>query len=544
MPRIGKHSRLAGRAIGQLDSFGIGSNLPDEEEFNVEVMNPAGMNTTIDSSLIQNNEFIDVKDFYIRDARFITRKGLDLEAPVKPNSNKILGLYNFIRYSGALDSLRFTRNSVHKLSGGVWTAIAGGGLTGGDFDRFDIVFVEDDIYFSNSGIEVLQKINLAANTYAAAGTARKYKYYTVANNRIIGANLLGASPSPIEIAGSGDRNYSEWDPTVDISAFRNFLVDGEEESIDEITGVESQDNIVCVLRSKSIWLGIPQPSGTTPFSWKKAIPKVGCNAPYTVRKVAGGIAWWDPIVANILFFDMNERKVIPIGDKIRRTFASNAGDPTYLFSSFDDTNREYEIGIEIPASGIAKVWRFHQDNGNWSYDEIPAGSCISNSVALTPSVSIDALGSTPIDSLSGTIDSLSTSSFVPKKVYGRIDGERQVLSLSSGGQDLAVSVRNINHSVTSKLYRNGDRKSNVLVNRLLIVPNSQVNVKIYVSINGRAFTLVKTIPIDASLAGKNVLVKHKKNYHCDTYQFKYEFTGGTCDFLGYWLKIVDGGPIL
>lgn len=425
--RLGKKVRTQGPSEGQRTSFGD-SYIPEEEIIDSIVVNTLnGISTTKKGVEIDDNEFQEAHGFYNRDGRLLAVPFPTTLTPTKPNSNRILGLFNINRFSGVSTHLRFTKSSVHRLNGAAWTAITGAALVGADYDRFQLVFIEDRAFFNNNGLDVLQEINLAADTYAAAGNARKYKYYTAINNRIIGANLRAAINDPTEVAGCGDRNYTQWDPATDISAFRTSLIEPELNSIDDITGLMNADNNLMVLRSRSIWLGIPQPVASTPFNFIK-IDHRGCNAPYSIQHVRNGIMWYDPYLQNVFYYDFARKEIAPVGEKIKRTLGSTIGDVSRVFSSFDDYNNEYELCVELSGIGGARIFRLSLDSGTWITHDVLLACCVSNNVASIPSTTIDGLGSTPIDSLVGTIDNLSSDAIIASKIFGTVDGERKQLT--------------------------------------------------------------------------------------------------------------------
>lgn len=432
--RLGKKVRTQGRSVGQTTSYGNSQFVEDEEELPPIVIgppfgginNPDTLSLYAASSNLEDNEFQALWGLFLHENTLKSIANPVISTPTKPNSNKILGLVN-INNAGSITGLRFTKTTVHKLVSGVFTAITGGALTGGDYDRFHVLYVEGRTFFNNNGINVLQEANLTANTYAAAGNARRYKYYVVCNRRIIGANLLAGTNDPTEVAGCGDRNYTEWDPTVDISAFRGSLIDTEGTSTDEITGLASaDDDRLIVFRSNSIWIGYPQPIASAPFNFKK-VSHYGCNASYSIQEVEGGVIWYDPFKKNVFFLDYKTEEVSFLGDKVKEDLVQTLGDPQKIFSSYDAHNSEYELCYEFSGGNIARIYRYNRSSKTWTYQELDKGSCLSNDISLEPTVTIDGLGGTPIDSLSGTIDALSENALRVSKIFGLNDGDRVTL---------------------------------------------------------------------------------------------------------------------
>lgn len=369
-----------------------------------------GINTTLDPKKLQDNEFTSIVNYDLRNTDIIARGGFtEFSLVSNPNANKVLGFYALKRYTGLTDYLRFTRNSIHKYSGGAWVAITGVALTGSDNDNWTCFIVEDRIFASN-GVQNLFEINLAANTYAFAGNARTYKYYTVANRRIIGANLVSGSPVPIEIATCGNRNYAEWNPLVDISAYQNPMVDAETLTLDEITGVVALKDNIIVFREKSIWLGEPQPIASTPFNFRKVVSSIGCTCPGSIQKCGDNtILFYDPATTDIYYFKLNVNGVDlkPIGKAINIEISTL--DPNYFRSTFNPNDNEYELYHVTPSSSYLTVYKYGLDVNAWWKHSIAGASFISYEYVPTVTGTIASLGSTPISSLSGTIAGLSNT---------------------------------------------------------------------------------------------------------------------------------------
>src|SRR5687768_14261152 len=80
-----------------------------------------GLVTAIDPADISDNAFAMLKNFrYRQGKRCETRPGTDLLTPTKPNSNKVLGFYEYTENDGTSHFFRFTKNSIHE-HGGSWT---------------------------------------------------------------------------------------------------------------------------------------------------------------------------------------------------------------------------------------------------------------------------------------------------------------------------------------------------------------------------------------------------------------------------------------
>src|SRR3990167_1125954 len=516
--RRGKFVKTPSQTVSERTSYGR-DYLPEDEvvdDISVYAFNGGGTNDRNPPTTLENHEFKLLRNADIVDNRILVRRGTGEVLPTRPDSNRILGLFSFRRAAGNLDYLRFTKVSVYKLFSGSWVAITGPALAGNDYDRFTSILVEDRIFFNNNGKDVLQEVDLSANTYAAAGNARKYKYYTVANNRIIGAYLTDTPNNPNEIAGSGDRNYDEWNPLVDISSFRNTLASGQGSYVDDITGIVGIGDNVLVLRSRSLWLGTPQPVASTPFVWQKIYSGIGCNAPYSVSIVKGGVVWYDPVSREVYHYSSIDNSVSVLSSKLQ-LLQSTVGDVSYLSSSYDEQANVYELCIEIGSSNTTIIYRYNFNSQSWSSYNLPKVTLVSNAVDLVASSSIDSLVGT-IDGLSGTIDGLSTSSFVPRKIYGTNDGYRtEHLTTGMAGTGSDFGGNRFKLYISSKDFEIPGWRQIIKEASFDIIINSSGTMKVY-AILDNSF-VVK----DFSLDGR--LYKMPINRVCKTFSFRIEVGG-------------------
>lgn len=383
-----------------------------------------GMNTSQAPEDIADNEFVLIENMEIRQAKLFRRLGYT-QYTTPPNNNLINGLFAIKRYSGLTDILRFTKNSIHKLQSGSWVAITGVALTGGDYDPWTVVTVEDRIFASN-GVQNLFELNLTANTYAVAGNARTYKYYCVANRRICGANLVSGTATPIEFGTCGNRNYTEWDPAVDISAYRNPMVDSEPNTSDDITGIVALKDNVIVLREHSVWVGAPQPIASTPFNFRKIVSGVGCTCPPSVQKVGEDqVIWYDITTKAVYSFKLNVNGVDfkEISIKVADDIYNDIQDNRYVSSAYNQAEDEYELVINPPGTNISKVWKYSILYNAWHIHRNNRFNRFWYLFIPVTTGSIESLGSIPISSLSGTIAGLSTTINTKAVKYGTsVDG--------------------------------------------------------------------------------------------------------------------------
>lgn len=432
-----KMRRKLSRVLAQASS-----TTPEEVDKKVVRNLIGGINTELSPEDIADNEFIVADNVELRQSRISPRLGFDYYL-TKPDSNKVLGFNTVRRYSATTDILRFTKSSIHKVQSGAWVAITGAARTGGDYDSWTVVTVEDRIFASN-GIQDLIELNLTANTYADAGNARAYKYYCAANRRICAANLVSGTPSPIEFATCGNRNYTEWDPAVDISAYRNPMVDSEDGTSDEITGLIALKDNVIVIRERSVWLGEPQPIASAPFAFRKVISGVGCTCPPSVQKVGDDkIIWYDVATKEAYMFKLNVNGVEfnPISTKVVEDLHLDMQDTRYITSAYNPQDDEYELLVSPPGTGLYKSWKYCLMYNSWVTHTSTKFNRIWYVYIPTTSGSISSLGTTPIEDLSGTIAGLSsTVNNVVAKIAGTTDGFLGIETVNNY-RDLGFSYR-------------------------------------------------------------------------------------------------------
>src|SRR5690606_33380808 len=120
---------------------------------------------------------------------------------------------------GTPHTLRMTPTTIHRISGGVWTAltdanVGGEELAGTITDRFNTAIILDNFVFSNNGANHIQKINFTTNEFARLGNAPKYRYICGFFNRVVGAAVR--DDNEVQIRWSGDANIYVWDTSSDV----------------------------------------------------------------------------------------------------------------------------------------------------------------------------------------------------------------------------------------------------------------------------------------------------------------------------------------
>lgn len=518
-------NRLISKPAGQ--DF-AGTNFPEEplELFASATLN-GGMVTQLDAADIQPNQLTLAINANCRYDVISRRFGFNLLAPVKPNTKKVLAFTSFKDSDGNIALYRFDRNGVW-LKAGAWTGLGGAALTATDANVITFLSINDRAFFSNQA-DPLQEINVVANTYAQAGNSKTYKYYCSFGNRIVGANLLAITNSPIEVGWSGDFNFDEWDPFVDFSAGFTPLVDNPSDFSDDITGIFGFANALLVMRERSVWLGTKQPSATNPFYFYTAVPEIGCDAPNSIAKIPNGVAWYDRRLNNVYAYTLGMAEPLPIGDAIRKTLVAQVIDKTKLFSGYDSVNSEYILAIPIASSNIVRLWKFNFKVQAWTYSEIKFVSCVSPLDYTQASGKInDLIGK--INELVGKIDDLSPSVNEPALFLGLTTGDILQESTAVDTDNGVVQQTTLN----SKLFKLPVTNANVaqlhIEYRPILSGSFTIN---YSKDNGVTFKPYKSVTFSSTDQSKRLTIVCNKNVRCKTFMWQIVSTEGAFDVLEY-----------
>lgn len=386
-----------------------------------------GINLTTDAADLKDNEVQDAQNYRFRYDKARRRPGTIDYGGTKPDGNKILTVTTFKGNDGVSSVLRFTSSTITR-DAGTWTTIAGT-ITGSDADRFNVATAFNSPVFTNNGVDPIQQIDMVGNTFAQLGNAPRYRYCTVFANRVIGFSNVDTT-NPIEVGWSGDANIAEWDPTVDISAGSGSLIQSPGDLSDFITGGFGFTNFIVILRERSLWLGTIQPIDTNPFNFYCDVPGIGCNCPYSVAVVPGGLIFADTRSRKIYGYTPGQTPQV-ISTPIEQELFSELGDPNGVYASYDAANNEYSLAIPSAITSNVKVWVFNLRTQAWSYDIRSGMTSLNDIEAEANFLTIDALTGN-IDSLSGTIGDQTNSSTSPvSRIYGFSDGSLQAESEGS-----------------------------------------------------------------------------------------------------------------
>lgn len=343
---------------------------PGPEKLEVTEAYAGGINNVVGPSQISDDELVDARNVVCRFAEYTRRPGFKIfvESISPPYVERVLKLHYHILTGGGQTLLRFTPTSVYRYNYPGWQFLTGT-IVGGNDDRFNVVSLLGKCVFTNNGADQIQAIDFGANTYAdlraTSVVDTQYKYCTGIYNRVLAANLSQGTGSGADIGWSAEYpNIDIWDPSVDQTAGTSPLIDSPADYSDEITGVHSITDIAVIPRQRSMWIGRKQPIPTNPFYFQNVLPDIGCNSPYSVAVIPGGLCWADYRTNAIWAWQVGEAPE-NIGLKIQKDFWSAVADEADIFSTYDPINKEFLIGYNIPSAGITRIWVYNFITKAW-----------------------------------------------------------------------------------------------------------------------------------------------------------------------------------
>jgi len=129
-----------------------------------------GMDTKTDPADLEPNQFTVAQNVYIRNKRIGRRVGTSNLTPTKPNSQAVVKMYTAKQYDGTVIQLRFGSPSIHRRGVSSWTEIVDGG-TALTAPANNVLSSDNRHFISNNGANVIQELDLVANTYDPLGNA-------------------------------------------------------------------------------------------------------------------------------------------------------------------------------------------------------------------------------------------------------------------------------------------------------------------------------------------------------------------------------------
>lgn len=490
-------------------------------------------------------------------AQVMRRNGLTEYSITKPNSTQINRTFAFYHDGTGITILRITKNTIHRAGSAGWTEYTPSGIAafgGSDADPFFCTVGDNRLFVSNNGYDPIREVDPTTATYFALGNAPQYKYITTAFNRVIGAALVDPVGGDVayQIGWSGDRNYDEWDPLVDLSAGSSPLVDSPSDVNDDLTGLFSYSNILIAPRIKTCWIGIGQPSATKPFNFYAALPDTGADIPRAIQLTNYGLAFynylesaayvWLPTVGS------NSRAENITTYKVARALKNSITDPNYVWASYSKDIRKYSIFVADPNTSTVKEWGFNFEYKTWEYAEFELGvSSVNDLDFASSSVTIDELTG-DIDSLVGTIQSLSGLVSISTRFFGFQNGDLKFqgdyygttdevdnIVLTDDGEEFTTTLAfKILEAPVEYLFCN-------LV-RATVTPRSTGTVNLeYSKDDGQTWTTAKSVTFVSADLNKANIVQIKKAIRTKRIQWRLTTTDCMCSVTGFYAKGTKGG---
>ncbi len=497
-----------------------------------------GMVTSIPAIDIQNHETTELKNFVVRFARTQRREGTTTFPAVKPNSNKILGLFAYDKSDGSSRIIRHTSGSIHSGSAASWTNLTGPVLTGSDFDRISMAILEDRYFFAN-GVNTIHEVNTTTNTYADLGNSPEYKYLVGFGDRLVGLNLGGLSPNFAQVGWSGDINYGEWNSLVDPTAGATILTSSGSDLSDPISGGVSFSNTMQIFRERSIWEATLTNSYSNPFYFYQKLPGIGCDCPYSIVKRPNGVCFVD-FRTKAVYAYFVDGSIEIISKQIDKTFLPNITDKDNVVGAYNNTYDEYSVLIIDNLSTVAKVWTYSFRTQQWWYNEWNNVFYITNLDYLTGSITIDDLVGT-IDNLVGTINDLSPTTKGDTFFLGSSAGDVYYTD-STKSTDADTAYPNYESVRASKEFELPVEANYVTEVVLEFLPTKGVAGSFVLAYqkDGGSWITLKTVTW-LSTDQKNTLLRFKKNIRSRRFAFRVVSSSGLFDLLKFRINIDRAG---
>lgn len=539
---------------------------PDPIQLLSEVRVDGGMNTYSDSADIPNNQLVLAKNVYVDGDKLVRFDGTivyenppPIDSLLLETSNHFILLeddgqidlqgeeqspvniiYPFQRFDGSTIFLRFTQATIYRKGISSWEQInpAVDAYTLAIGSRIRVLPFNDRFFFV-TGQEEIYEIDFNTNTYDFLGNAGAYKYITGFFNRIVGANKYDEStPNPTLVAWSGDLNFGEWDPSIDISAGSAPLLEAASDFADPISGLFGFASVMLILRERSLWTAQKRPVASNPFLFQAAFPFVGCDTPNSAVQKRNGIIWYDYRSNQVYDYTLGDRPR-EVGDAIRNEIKPKIANKETPIGSYNAITNEYTLTIPSSNTETTFAYVLNLNNGAWTERTINNCSCIYSFDSTTSVILIEELAGT-IDDLSGTIADLGEiTTLPPATFYGMNDGG--VLISSPVDTDAGATIESI---LQSKIYKTFDRQISITRLRFTYIPYRAGAFDIEYN-KGHGWTQYKTVTFDLDQLGIRSRIACTKHVRAREYQWRIRSIAGNFATLDYSIDITpsDFGKI-
>lgn len=341
-----------------------------------------------------------VRNMRIREEDLRRRPGTALFGGSLPNAEPVLGIVMFINEAGDVWLIRITQNAFHVANASVagWTEYeiinAEDGV--GSFPksaRLSYAQFFESLYIAD-GVNRIWEVNFGQQKVRELKDAPRTQFIMTFAERIVAANINqffgGVRPSGVAWPVNADPR--DW----------TGLGSGNEDLAmhdvgDAIAGLVSLENDALIIRRNSIWVMSRQPFEAPVFRFRQLMHGIGCDLPYSITRVPGGVIWADQRSREVYLFSLSEgpqRLASPVNEELfedlkNLSFAQGVWDPF---------EREYHLALAFDTDGdeLTRTWVLDLERRAWIFDDSPTISTLG--VVSLPGEGV------AIDDLVGTID--------------------------------------------------------------------------------------------------------------------------------------------
>lgn len=491
----------------------------------------AGMNSTQKPYNLEDSELTEAENYRIRYDALERRAGTNPIEGTKPDSNRVLAT-NLVRSAGIDYIFRYTKSTVHKYINGAYTAIVGV-LTGSDSDRIQPTVVLDKPVFANAGADKIQLIDPVANTFAdlSSYSETSYKFITSFYNRVVGAYEVN-SGKKTQIGWSAEYpNIEIWDPNIDISAGNTRIIDNPTDDTDDLTGVFGLDDIMIVLRERSIIVANKQPIASNPFYFRTAIPSIGCDCPWSAHVVNNGVAWADSATRTIWYYD--GQSLNRIGLKVETEFWSIVTSTEKIYGHYDPNGQESHFILEQD-DGYNYEYIYSWRTEQWTMDRRYDVTSVATHPYQANYLAYEDLVGTYADLVGDYGDLGVLSAKLSSVIYGRDDGEIlfEDISIFTDAPNAGDAARiPYESTAVSKVFTMPSDDIHVAEIRVYYDCQSPGWIDLYYRKNEGDWIQAKTISgAEVTQVGNNQFMRIVKNIRCRSIQWMFVIRPGNDTF--------------
>ena len=416
-----------------------------------------GMVTGISRDKLQPNTGLSVVNARVRDEWLGRRPGTDEYAGAAIDANPVLAIVTFVTESRDIYTCRMTTAGFHVVDAAAtsWTAYTqtdadGNAATFPDGVRLSFAQFFSKLYIAD-GVNAIWEVDFGNHTVTQIVDAPRARFIMTFADRIVAGDIdfYTGGPRPSTIQWCVNADPGDW--TGYSSGWEDIAAT---EIGDTISGLVSLESGSVIVRKNSIWSLTRQAFQTPVFSFRPVIQGLGCDLPYTIARIPGGMIFADQRTRGIYVYSpQSGPQPIQLPDP---TMFDSMDLLEYAQGSYDPYEKEYHLGlIETDETQITKTWVYSFQHQAWTYDDSPEVSCIGVVSLPDASVAIDDLVST-ITSQSGTIDGLGGGSeFKPTLLKGVATGEviKQSYDYATDYDDTAFTFSFISQNFGSQSLR-------------------------------------------------------------------------------------------